>query len=58
MKLTKSHSQNNRYQILRLQSVPKMNICKLTVNGFQGNFYFEVDTEVAVAKLELVGIFF
>ena len=35
-----------------------MNIGKLTVNGFQGNFYFEVDTEVAVAKLELVGIFF
>lgn len=58
MKLTKSHSQNNRYQILRLQSVPKTNICKITINGFQDNFYFEVDTEVAVTKLQLVGVFF
>ena len=31
---------------------------KLVINGFQGNFYFEIDTEVAMAKLELVGIFF
>lgn len=39
-----------------LQSVPKTSICKLIINGFQeNNFYFEIDTELAVAKLELVG---
>lgn len=27
-----------------LQSVPKPNICKLIISGFQDNFYFEINT--------------